>query len=116
MHPRLIDRGGGRKAGCGKRPAFSLRRAGGRSFLGAELRQAPLRLLDALGVGLVRGDLLVNLDRLGALVQASLVNPGRAQSGVVLRLRVPLKTALEVARRTVVVLISVALVEVAELI
>src|SRR5262245_4534789 len=80
----------------------------------AQIGQAPGRFLNAAGIGFVRGHFAVELDGPSALIELLVIDAGGAEACLVLRLRVPLVTAFVVLRGPAVMLVRLALVNVAE--
>ncbi len=72
--------------------------------------------LDALLVRFVSDHIAVELDGMAALVQELIVQPGGAKAGVKLGVRIPLETALIVNRGPTILLVRLALINIAELI
>src|SRR5262245_4805961 len=88
----------------------------GRLAAAGQVGQPTLRLFDAALVGLVLDDLAVQLDRLRLLAQAPVVNPGRPEPRIELRVGVPLEAALEVDRRPAELAVRLRLVQLTELV
>src|SRR5262249_50939029 len=87
-----------------------------RSLVGRrQLRQALLGFLDALGVGIVRGHVAVQLGSPVPLHEVLIVNPRGAEARLVTEAGVPLEATLEILSGPAILLVGAALIDVAEL-
>src|SRR5438132_7399864 len=83
-------------------------------LLVAQFQEALLGFGDPFGIGFVSGDVAIELDRTAAFLEMLVIQSGGAKAGVELRVRIPLEATLEIERGPAVMLVGLALVNIAQ--